>query len=35
MITVTRVGTETLVIHAMPMRGQYEPYLRGQEDDDG
>jgi hypothetical protein len=34
-ITVTRVGTEPLVIHATPRRRQYEPYLRGQEDDDG
>lgn len=34
-ITVTRVGTEPLVIDAMPMRRQYEPFLRGQEDDDG
>ena len=34
-VAVRRVGRESLLIHAMRMRSRYEPYLRGQEDDDG
>jgi hypothetical protein len=34
-VATSRVGDEPLVIHAMPMRKQYEPYLRGMEDEDG
>jgi hypothetical protein len=33
-VAVIRVGREPLVIHAMRMRKQYEPHLRGQGDDD-
>jgi len=34
-VVVTRVGSDPLAIHAMRMRKQYEPYLRGKEDEDG
>lgn len=34
-VAVTRMNQAPLVIHAMAMRRQYEPYLRGQEDTDG
>lgn len=33
-ISVARSGRAEIVIHAMPMRAKYEPFLRGVEVDD-